>query len=363
METTIFKEGGAEIISAAIESAIASGRSEAVITGNYDIERAIILPSDFTLILRDCHLRQKEGTFDNIFTNRKTLFPGENVEGEHGVRILGIGRAILDGGVFNGLNERNSKELGIPMRKNSLIFFADVHDFAITGLQLKNQRYWSVNLVGCSRGVVRDIDITADDSVLYIDGERDYSVGYRDLCSKHLPMMRNADGIDIRLGCHDILIENITGFTEDDTVALTALPDSSRIFIPEGRSTDLYNITVRNIKSSSWCAIIRLLNQGGIKLYNVLIDGVTDTSKDSPHMNRGLFGVRIGDRRLYSTRHSTEDETYNIVVRNVFSRAETVVDMAGSIKNCTVENIYPFDGAKVKIENNAELFGNVKIED
>ena len=29
----------------------------------------------------------------------------------------------------------------------------------------------------------------------------------------------NADGIDIRRGCRDIVIENITGFTEDDTVA------------------------------------------------------------------------------------------------------------------------------------------------
>ncbi len=360
-----FIENGAAIIQQEIDTAVKEGRHEITVTGNYEIEEAIVIPSHFTVRLKDCHLRQKDGVYANVFTNASTVQEERTVaKRDYGIRIIGEGYAVLDGGEFNGLTERNWREKGISMQKNHLIFFTNLENFVISGLHLMNQRYWSVNLTYCSHGEVKDIEITADDSILYVDGERNCETNYRDLCHNHLPMLRNADGIDVRLGCHDISIENITGFTEDDTVAITGLPGKiPSPYAVEGLSSDIYNITVRNIRSSSWCAIIRLLNQGGIKLYNVLVDGVVDTSKGSEHMNRGLFGVRIGDRRLYSTRHSTSDETYNIVVRNVFSRAETLVDLAGAINGCVVENVFGFDGFGKRIENNAELFGSVRIEE
>ena len=362
MSTQVFTAFGGKIISDMIAEAVKRGERELVISGNYEIEEAIVLPSDFRIVLDNCHLRLKDGVFTNVFTNTAAGLEKTLQNRDNGIRIEGRGRAILDGGCFNGLTERNCREKNMPMCVNSLIYFINLENFSIKGLSLCNQRYWAVNLVYCSGGEVRDIDICADDGILYVDGERDFNVNYRDLCRMHIDMMRNADGIDIRKGCHDILIENITGFTEDDTVALTGLPGSTANDV-EGLASDIYNITVRNIRSSSWCAIIRLLNQGGVKLYNVLIDGVFDTSKGSRHINRGLFGIRIGDKRLYSTRHSTAEETYNIVVRNVFSRAETVVDMAGSITNCTLEGIFGFDGFTKKIENVADLFGSVKIDD
>lgn len=364
MENLLFTQNGGALIQKQIECAIAEGRHETVITGNYEIEEAVVLPSGFTVILEDCHLRLKTGVYTNVFTNSATAEMRKEYEKrDTDIHIIGRGRAILDGGEFNGLTERNWREYNIPMYKNHLILFTNLEGFSITGIHLCNQRYWSVNLTYCSSGLVRDIDILADDGVLYADGERDFDIDYRGLCAKHLPMMRNADGIDLRAGCHDILIENITGFTEDDTVALTSLPGDVTRWGAEGVCSDIYNVTIRNIKSSSWCAIIRLLNQGGMKLYNILIDGVVDTSFGSSHLNRGLFAIRIGDRRLYSTRHSTAEETYNIAVRNVFSRAVTLVDLAGAITNCTIENVFGFDGYTTKIENNAELFGLVKIEE
>lgn len=357
-----FIQGGGRIIGKMISDAISQGKREVVITGNYEIEEAIVLPSDFRIVLDNCHLRLKDGVYTNVFTNAASALEKNAENRDSGIHVEGRGRAVLDGGNFNGLTERNCREKNMPMRVNSLIYFINLENFSIKGLSLCNQRYWAVNLVFCSGGEVRDIDICADDSVLYVDGERDYTVSYRDLCRMHLDMMRNADGIDIRKGCHDIIIENITGFTEDDTVALTGLPGSTENDVA-GLPRDIYNITVKNIRSSSWCAIIRLLNQGGVKLYNVLIDGVFDVSKGSRHINRGLFGVRIGDKRLYSTRHSTKEETYNIVVKNVFSRAETLIDMAGSITNCTIDGVFGFDGFTTKIQNAAELFGSIKIDE
>ncbi len=361
----MFIKDGGQILQNQIDDAVSKGQNQTVITGDYEIEKAIVLPQNFTVILEDAHLRLKDDTFCNIFINRSSVQDVRTLdERDRNIHILGKGRAILDGGKFNGLTERNAKEKGYLMYVNNLILLTNLEDFSIKNIKLINQRWWAINLMYCSNGHVQNIDFCADDSVLYVSGERDYNCNYVDLIKNHLDLLRNADGIDLRVGCHDILVENITGFTEDDTIALTSLiQNASCKYSIEGVEPSIHDITIKNVKSSSWCANVRLLNQGGAKLYNILVDGVEDTSKDSPHMNRGLYTIRIGDKYLYSTRHSTQDETYNITIKNVYSRAEKIVALAGSIKNCVIENIKGFDDYGTKIVNDAILYGNSKIEE
>lgn len=360
----MFIQNGGEILQKQIEEAVKNGQNQTVITGDYEIEKAIVLPQNFTVILEDAYLRLKDDSFCNIFINRSSVQPTRTLaERDYNIHILGKGRAILDGGKFNGLTERNAKEKGYLMYVNNLILLTNLENFSIKGIKLINQRWWAINLMYCSNGHVRDVEFCADDSVLYVDGERDYSINYKDLMKSHFDLLRNADGIDLRVGCHDILIENISGFTEDDTIALTSLiQNASCKYSVEGVEPSIHDITIKNVKSSSWCANVRMLNQGGAKLYNITVDGVEDTSKDSPHMNRGLYTVRVGDNFLYSTRHSTEDETYNITIKNIYARAEKIICLAGSIKNCVIENVNGFDNFGVKIENTAKLFGDNKIE-
>jgi hypothetical protein len=92
---------------------------------------------------------------------------------------------------------------------------------------------------------------------------------------------------------------------------------------------------------------VRLLNQGGTKLHDILIDGVYDMGPESPHMDRGYLTIRIGDTHLYSTRFPTADETYNISVRNVRGGGIYVVSLAGEIRNFSMYGIEAFNGAKM----------------
>ncbi|MBO7344865.1 MAG: hypothetical protein J6U92_02870 [Clostridia bacterium] len=360
-----FIKDGQLIIQKQIENTIKNGKAQCVISGNYEISSAIVLPSNFTIILSDCHLKLAEGVFCNIFTNYATANALNTAkDSDTNIHILGQGKALLDGGVFNGLTERNAKELGKPMTVNNLILFTNLENFSIKNISLCNQRWWSINLMYCRNGHIANIDIVADDSILYVGGYRHDDWGYMDLVMNHLEMLRNADGVDVRIGCHDLLIENITGFTEDDTVALTGLyRNTASPYAVKDLPCDIYSVIIRNVKSSSWCANVRLLNQGGVKLYNVLIDGLVDTSKGSKHMNRGLYGVRIGDNHMYDSRHSTPEETYNIVVKNIFSRANQAVNLAGSITDCKITDVFPFDGCPVKIKNDAKLYGNCVVEE
>lgn len=346
------KNGGA-VIQALIDAAAASGTGRAEVRGCYEIEKTIVLPSDFTLVLEDCRLTMAEGTFCNMFTNAGCLHAGKRIAAaaDHDIHIEGRGRVILDGGVYNGLSEQNQLTGGRPhISVNNLLLFVNVERFHISGLHIRNQRWWAMNFLYCRFGVIRDIDFCADDTMRDENGNLFHGLswtehgGYGNVCVK------NADGIDLRLGCHDILLENITGFTEDDTVALTALHgDLEQLYAVEDLPDEIHNVTIRSVNAAAYCAIIRLLNQGGTRLYNILIDGVTDASAASPHLDRGEHAVRIGDKHPYGGRQPMPEELFNIIVRNVFSRARFSLRVSCPAGFLHTENILTFDGGGSEI--------------
>jgi len=357
-----FTQNGGAYWQEKINAAEQTGSRQCTITGNWEIEQTIVLPSDFTLYLDDCHLQMGAGTFCNMFTNRAKMVEGRRTaaQADHNIRIVGRGRAILDGGEYNGLSERNYGKNGLPhISVNNLLLFVNVDGFSISDIHVRNQRWWALNFIYCCHGVIRQVDICADDGLATEDGIRmpNLTLKERKNFPNSLPYICNADGIDLRVGCHDIIIENITGFTQDDTVALTGLTGSlETMYAVEDLSTDMYNIIVRNVNSTAACSNVRLLNQSGVKLYNVLVDGVMDASANSPHVDRGIFAVRIGDNRMYGTRHSTPEETKNITIRNIYGRGQAVVELAGSITNLVMDNICGFDTCETVIHNDAKLY-------
>ncbi|MBE6645732.1 MAG: hypothetical protein E7612_10245 [Ruminococcaceae bacterium] len=233
---------------------------------------------------------------------------------------------------------------GLPaIWNNNMILFANVEGFEVRRVYACEQRWWAFCFIFCSDGRISDVEFCSNDRGVDENGNVYHGLKrakYKEACVK------NSDGIDLRVGCHDIVIENVYGFTEDDTVALTALTGAlEKNFWVEGLSTDICNVEIRNVSSSAYCSNVRLLNQGEHKLHDIYIEGVFDTSANSPHMDRGGCGVRIGDgTHMYGTRPSTADETYNIVVRNVRSRARRAMSLHGDMKNIVIENVEIFDG-------------------
>lgn len=349
-------KNGASIIQDLIDKAAADGTMRAVVSGNYEIEKTVLLPSGFHLVLEDCYLVLKTGIFANMFTNenlRREI--GRKEEGtDRNIRIEGRGNVVLDGGEYNGLSEWTSEKDGFPnISYNCMILFNNVDGFSVSGLHIRNQRWWGMCFLWSRNGKIRDIDFLSDYTWVDDDGVR--HEGLDGVEYKRI-YIKNSDGMDIRSGCHNIIIENITGFSEDDTVALTGLNGQiENMFSVEGMDTDIRNITVRNVMSTAKCGMVRLLNEDGIKLYNVLIDGVYDTSLHSKYIGRSDYGVRVGDMDMYGERHSTKDECFNITIKNVASRATNVLGLTGEMENITIENIKGFDGFERVLENNSNL--------
>ncbi len=346
-----------EIIRQYINDAIADTSRQITLTGNLTIDETILLPADFTVILENCHLTMAENTFCNMFRNEHAGTElGKTPAGcDRNIRILGRGKAVLDGGVYNGLCEGNHSQEGRPhISVNNLLLFANVDGFVVENIQCRNQRWWALNFIACRHGRIANIDFCADDRQIRPDGTMVHGLTWDNYSGI---VVKNADGIDLRCGCHDIIIENITGFTEDDTIALTALHGSvEALYGVDALEDSIHNVIVRNVSSAAFCAIVRLLNQGGTRLYNILVDGVMDTAGDCPHLDHGSCGVRIGDFSMYGSRHAYPEETRNITVRNVYAGGDVGVLLAGSITNLCLDNICTFGGCTHAVDNRATLY-------
>ncbi len=299
------------------------------------IERAILLPSDFTLVLRDCLVRLAPGTQDNLIRNAGTAL--EPMETNENIRILGIGNAVLSGGTeahFDPPGDRSGwRTIGV------LLY--GVTYFTIEGFKLEETQAWAVSVEnGCAYGRIANLEF------------------------KNTSKYPNQDGVDIRKGCHDILIENITGVTGDDAVALTGLRSDKPLAAGRkssmqigGRTPrpddDIYNITIRNVrvKIAGGHHIVRLLNQDGVKLYNVFISDVMDASGADDR--RVAAGVKIGDLRYWSMVQCKLGDTYNIFVDNVLTRGKTGVKIQGPLKNAVLRNIVGYGGCTNLVEKTA----------
>ena len=113
--------------------------------------------------------------------------------------------------------------------------------------------------------------------------------------------------------------------------------------------------------TSAFHSNVRLLNQywtAPAKLYNILVDGVVDTSADEKfYVGRNAAAVRVGDVHKYGERHSYANETFNIVIKNVFARGMAGVKLVGEMTNVTCENICGYDGCPNAIDKeNAKLY-------
>lgn len=347
-------------IQQAVDAAAASGVGKIIIPRynvrtkqcGWEIARSIRLPSDMTVILDNCTLRMADDVYENFFRTRNLFTEtGAVLEPElHNITIAGIGAARLDGGKKNDLTEANSCQDGRPnIACNHPIFFFNVRYFAVENITISNQRYWGMRFEFCKCGRIANIRSDAN-------GDR-----------------RNQDGINLRNGCHNILIENIYGQSGDDMIALSAIDtprnDRYNAVIPAA-DQDIHDVIIRNISGFALDhPLVALRNHNGAKIYNIIIENVMDTplvresSKD--YLERYAL-IRIGNNHYFTTRPSEMGETSDIVINNVMSRtALRGIVVAATLKNCRFSNIHAAGLCRYPISINPVWAGGipgVKIE-
>jgi hypothetical protein len=323
------------MIQAAVDEAAKIGAAVAIPRVNkrtnaaiWNISRTVDLYTGSVVYLDNCHLRLIDGSFCNIFKNSiaRTEQAGDAKNRQYDIRISGFGNALLDGGTHNRHVDRDNwcyvEDWGIPtdyydMFDNLTIHFHNVERVVIENLRIVNHRFWGIAFNYCSNGRVSNIDFECDKNFI------------------------NLDGVDLRVGCHDFLIENISGKTGDDMVALTNLGDY--LSKDADLSADISNVIIRNIRAKliGNHALVRLLCDRGMTMHNIQIDGVIDLSEPGEALHRPFAAIRIGDP-IYShgegRMHELGDMRH-IIVRNVMTRAQMAVYVCQSLQDSIIDGV------------------------
>ena len=293
-------ESDGKMLNAAIKQAKARGyvvippinpRTGAAI---YIIDEPLLLPSDITITLDNCHLRLAPTAECNIFRNENLYRNGYQTEAgeQKNIRIIGRGHAVLDGLGHNDIFEWSSNRDGRPsVYVNNLILFHNVDGFEIRGIELRDQRWWAVNLLFCSNGILSDITVRTDSK------------------------FSNQDGINLRVGCHHVVMERISGTSGDDFIALSAIGLCTE-YLVEGKSTDIAYVKIRDIIASSMHeGIITLRANDFHKVHHIDIENVYESN----HGNENVLPyttLLIGQAAFYSVEpYSTRIPLQNKALR------------------------------------------------
>ena len=302
------------------------------------ISEAIKLPTGMTVVLDNCYLVMADGVMTNFFRNSNayTALATKKEGKQYGITIKGEGCAVLDGGTPNGLSEATScLETRPHVSLNHPIFFINVEGFSVENITVSNQRYYGMRFEFCSRGRVRDIftDVRCD--------------------------RPNQGCVDVRCGCHDILIENIHGQSGDDMVRLSALdvPENGGYnFILEDEAWDIRGISIRGVSGAAvGHSLVSIKAHNGACIFNVTVDNLSDTDGTVAALggeSERASLVSIGSNTDFATRPAVMGEISNISLSNIHTLYSTrAISLRGAVKNCHISNVHAAGMAKTVISS------------
>lgn len=317
------------------------------------LDQAIALPSDICVELDGCHLKLSDACRDNFFRSANCgvgidpILPAKNIHlfGRNGAVLEGADRPRSSGDHAKVLGDLTfGTDAGRPGEsprgdwRNIGVLLAHVSHFSVQNLRIVDSHCWGISLEYCAEGTLRDLTFR--------------SFGKKRIGGRE-EILLNQDGVDLRQGCHDILIENICGQTGDDLIALTAIPDAARrdgnlnsTMISADRQCarpGIHNIILRNIRGH--CAgghhIVRLLNTRGLPMENILVDGILDTSRP-PYQSKAA--LKIGDATPAYGGVNPPGTTRRIMVSRIISRAKYAVLVSGSLWDSSFSDIAQYGG-------------------
>lgn len=333
--------GGSQIerIQQAVDGA--SGTTGRVIIPPYDevtgekvwlIDRAILLPGDMELVLDNCTIKLSDQCRDNFIRSANSGLGISEIKSLKNIKIRGIGNVLLEGADNPRSTGDHNKTLSITPSgdftqsygsdagkadenqkggwRNHGIILAYVDQFEISGITLKDYHAHGIVLERAMNGKVADITFDVRQAVT-IDGED--------------RQILNQDGLGIRFGCKNIIIDNCRGVSGDDFINI-GLTDTG---IAAGQenvnvvSGSVYRGTVDNIANiylQNWQDFysishraIRIMPIGQLRINNVFVENmiINKSSKQGMVVEftdniQGLFVRNVISHHMISAKGITQ---------------------------------------------------------
>ncbi len=362
-----FKGSDSDRIQAAISAA--KGKTNLVVipavnsNGSriWRIDRAILLPGDMTVMLDNCTIQLSDSCRDNMFRSDNVGMGMISPAWNKNIHLIGIGEVILKGAD----NPRSTGDAGRKLTldpdkekaagnwrvsygtdaarpdqkqtgdwRNIMILMAQVEHFTLKNVRIRNSHAWAVSFERVRNADLSDIHIHNPEEIMI--GDRKVKVF-------------NKDGIDLRQGCKHFRINNISGFTGDDFIALSSLdvrgathPGNGNINSTmvtasrwHGPEDDTEQIFITNINCESICRGVAIRASDSASIHHVYIEGLI-SREVSGHGGRHN-AVLIGGKG-YGTL-SEPGKINNIYVMNVMSTGYSPVMIEAPVADCHFMNI------------------------
>lgn len=299
-----------ERIQQAIDAA--HGSSGRVVIPPYDtvtdqkiwlIDRAILVPDHIELVLNNCTIKLSDQCRDNFIRSANVGLGITEIQPLSNIIIRGVGHVLLEGADNPRATGDHNKTLSLVPNgnysfsygtdagkpnenqrggwRNHAIILAHVDNFAISGIVLKDYHAHGIVLERAQNGRLSDITFQVRQSVTVDGAER---------------QVLNQDGLGIRFGSQNILIERCAGHSGDDFINIgltdTGVPAGQENVnvvsgsIHRGAIDDIKNIYLQNWQDfySLSHRAIRIMPIGKLRINNVFIENMIINKRS----NQGL---------------------------------------------------------------------------
>jgi len=385
-----FKGTDTERIQKAIDAASSSTRSITIPRSGskngefWSIDEALRLPSGMTVILDNCILQLSDNCRDNMFRSDNVGIGISDPEWNHGIAIIGQGRAVLRGAnnpraTGDGLRNLNlnpapnynkdrssygsdaGKE-GMKQKsdwRNFMILMAYVDSFQLRDVTIEYAHSWAVTFEKVHHADISRIRIHCPQYRMS-DGKRIHTF--------------NNDGIDLREGCKFFRIDDVTSVNGDDCIALSALDMGEKYHkngdinsfqvtscAHRGPQDDIEHVYITNIKSNY--AGVALRTSDSASIHHVYINGVTvarDPRITIPY-NGCPYTLLVGNRGYGQATKTAR--IHDIYAQNLIGDGRMLIEVKSPIRDCVFMNgVYTgreADSPIVWRDNTRELSRNV----
>jgi hypothetical protein len=307
---------GGERIQAAIDSwgvmpkVIEVGSHGPDLDGRWLLTKAIVLPSNTTLLLHGARLFMADKVSDNLIRNLHAD-SGDNQRDEN-IHILGMGGAELDGNAVNQIRQAQ-------VYQNFGIAFHKVDKASIKGIALGPTEGWGMGLENVNDLLIESIRFQQDGKT------------------------ENQDGVHVCGPGSRICISNIIGTVADDAIALDAgagvedFRGSARGFGGLLENIMVSNVSVKNLRSG---AVVRTLASKGNALDGVFISQVAIADSNQVlKIGWDRWGAKQGGHEVGDVFPSC-DEHKNIVIEGVKGSTDDVFcRIESNVKNLTIRHV------------------------
>jgi len=327
----------------------------------WKIDQAILLPSDMTIMLDNCTIQLSDSCRDNMFRSDNVGIGVTSPAWNKNIHLIGVGEVILKGADNPRSTGDGARQLSLDPDKdraagnwrisygtdagragvkqtgdwrNIMILIAQVENFTLKNVKIRNSHAWAVSFERARNVDLSDINIYNPEEITI--GDRKVKVF-------------NKDGIDLRQGCKNFKINNISGFTGDDFIALSSLDTknathptngninstmvtASRWFGPQD---DTEQIFITNINCESICRGVAIRGSDSSGIHHVYIQGLI--SREVAGHGGKHNAVLIGGKGYGAL--SQAGKINNIYVQNVISTGHSPVMIEAPVADCHFMNM------------------------